>query len=358
MKAAISGIGVWYPAEIRGNDAWPRKLAHVGGAVADDRTFNDIPRGLGDAAAITEKYLELEAGDPFLGVRERRIASEDISSIDAETEAAGRALADAELSPEQIDAVLSYSNVPDRISPASAGAVADRLGIRGAMTWGMEMACASSIAQLTTAIGLIASGQARHVLLTQSHLTLRTCPLIHPAAPGIGDAASAIIVSEKGRWPILRTHIVTHGEFQNAVTWIRGSQDKTDLPWYKAGGDFRVGTRHREGAKALQRDTVTFGAQTLREIASKEGIDVERIRLLASVEPRGWIPRAIAQVLGLNPEIASSVYETRGHLGACGPIANLELAYRENRLHQAGTVALYAQGAGFTRAAALLQIDL
>lgn len=357
MRPAIAGIGVWYPEEVRKNDAWPKKLAHQS-AIAEDRTFNDIPRALGDAAEITQRYLEIEANDPFLGVLERRVAAEHISAVDAETDAAKMAVEDAGIDPSEIDAVISYSNVPDRISPASAGSVAYRLGIQGAMTWGLEMACASSVAQMATAVGLVASGQARNVLLTQSHLTLRTCPLIHPAAPGIGDAASALVIGKEGRWPILRTHIVTHGEYDRAVTWIRGPQDRSDPPWYKAGGDFRVGTREREGAKVLQRDTVSFGVKTLREIVGKQGIDMARIGLLASVEPRGWIPRAIAQVLGLDPEITSSVYELRGHLGACGPIANLYKAYRDQRMSEVDVAAIYAQGAGYTRAAVLLQIDL
>lgn len=322
-----------------------------------DRTFNDIPPGLGGAAEVTEHYLTIEADDPFLGVKERRVASEEIGSIDAEVFAAEQALTDAGVEPSGIDAVISYALVPDRLVPASAGAVADRLGIKNAMSWGIEMACASAMAQIATAVGLVETGQARNVLLTQSHLALRTFPLIHPAVPGIGDASTALVISRTGRWPILRTHIVTHGDYHSAVTWVRGSKDKTDPPWWKEGGDYRIGTRFRDGAKELQRDTVAFFAQTLREMTDRAKIQMSDVDLIASVEPRGWIPRAAAQVLGLDPAIVASVYETRGHLGACGPIANLERAYREGRTEGASLAALYAQGAGFTRAGALLKLD-
>jgi 3-oxoacyl-[acyl-carrier-protein] synthase III len=113
---------------------------------------------------------------------------------------------------------------------------------------------------------------------------------------------------------------------------------------------------NRADAKALQRDTVSYSALTIREVCEKATQPVDRIDLIASVEPRGWVPRATAEVLGLSPEICSSVYETRGHLGACGPIANLDLAYRGRRTEAARLCALYAQGAGFTRAAALLRM--
>jgi 3-oxoacyl-[acyl-carrier-protein] synthase III len=101
---------------------------------------------------------------------------------------------------------------------------------------------------------------------------------------------------------------------------------------------------------------VGYGAQTLREVAQKAEIDIERIRLLASAEPRGWIPRGVLRVLGLSEDLAVSVYEDRGHLGASGCVANLEKAYRQGRTRGSGVAALYAQGAGFTRAAVLLQM--
>lgn len=356
MSAFIKGLGAWYPDNVRGNDAWPAEFAEAGHEKGD-RTFNDIPEALDEAAHITTRYLLEEASDPFLGTVERRIADEDTTSVAAEVFAASRALEDAGLRPDQIDAVISYAVVPDRITPASGPAVAAALGIGTAPAFGMDAACATALLQIKTAVALVESGQAENVLLTQSHLLLRTFPLLHPAAPGLGDAATALVVGRSGRFRILETLAKTHGEFYPAVTWIRGSDDSTDTPWWSPGGPLRVGSRDREGAKALQRDTVTYGVRTMKELFEKAGVDAERLTLLASVEPRGWVPGAICQVLGLSASIAQSVYRTRGHLGACGPIANLESAYREGKLKNSGLAALYAQGAGFTRAGVLLQLD-
>ena len=91
MKACVSGLGTWHPPTVRQNDAWPPEF---GAAKNGDRTFNDIPLPLGDAAALAERYLELEAADPFLGARERRVA-EGWTAADAEYAAACAALADS-----------------------------------------------------------------------------------------------------------------------------------------------------------------------------------------------------------------------------------------------------------------------
>jgi 3-oxoacyl-[acyl-carrier-protein] synthase-3 len=356
MTAAVAGIGAWYPERVRKNDEWPPDFA-ASAHVSGDRLFNDIPPSLDEALRITDRYLAAEGLDPFLGAKERRVADDATSSVDAEVFAARRALEDAGVPPSAVDVVISYSVVPDRVTPASACAVANRLGVPGALAFSMDAACATALIQIQSAKALIESGQARTVLLTQSHLLLRAFPMLHPAAPGLGDAATALVITSGGRFPILAALGRTHGEFYPAVTWVRGSAPEDDTPWWLAGGPLRVGSRDREQAKALQRDTVAYGVRTLQEIAREARVDLERVDVLASVQPRGWVPSAMAELLGLDPGVVPSVYETRGHLGACGPIANLEHWYRSQRSGGARVGALYAQGAGFTRAAVLLALD-
>ena len=75
------------------------------------------------------------------------------------------------------------------------------------------------------------------------------------------------------------------------------------------------------------------GARTVREAAKLAGVDVERIALLASVQPRGFIPPAIAEYLGLRPETAVTTYRTKAHLGGSGPVANFEEGRRRGSPH-------------------------
>lgn len=356
MKAKIAGLGVWYPNDVVTNAAWPEDF---GSSVrGGDRTFNDIPEAGGTAASITAQFLRQESCDPFLGAVERRRAGDETNALHAESEAALAAIADAELSPRDIDAIVSYSMVPDRLMPGTAGGIAHRLGAPHAMGFTIDAACATVIPQLMTAIGLVQAGMAKNVLVTQSHLLLRAFPMLHPAAPGLGDGATAFVVSKYGRWRVLATHLATHGQYADAVTWVRGEKDGVeDAPWWQDGGNYRLGSCNRSQAKELMRDTIEFGAKTVREVAQHARIDVERITHLFSVQPRGWIPGAIARCLGLAPEVAVTTYEKYAHLGACGPIANWHEARQNDSLKPDSLIALYAQGAGFTRGAALIGMD-
>jgi 3-oxoacyl-[acyl-carrier-protein] synthase III len=165
-----------------------------------------------------------------------------------------------------------------------------------------------------------------------------------------------MVVVGSGRGLRIRsTFSATHGDQYPAVTWIRGKDDFTDLPWWKAGGDFRLGSRAPERVKTLMRDTVTYGADTIREAARAGGVAVSDLSAVVSVQPRGFIPHAIAERLGLPRDRAVTTYEEIAHVGACGPVFNL-LRARSLGLAQPGArIAMYAQGAGFTRAAAILE---
>lgn len=357
---AISGVGAWFPEQVRRNSDWPADFS-LRAQESRQRTFNDIPSAEDPALRVTEDFLNAEANDPFLGARERRIASLEVTAVDAETSAARAALLDAGIDAQKIDCVISYSAVPDRPTPPSASAVAAQLGIPNTLSFGIDVACASALVQITTACALIEAGQAENVLLTQSHLMLRTFPLMHPASPCLGDGSTALVVSRSGKWPVLGSHCMTHGDHYRSVTWVRergpAEPDPDDTPWWAPGGAFRVGSLDIDGAKELQRDTVAYGADTIRQLLKRAGVDAERVGLLASAEPRGFIPKGILRVLGLSESIASSVYETRGHLGASGCIANLEHSLRVGKTAGVDLAVLYAQGAGFTRAAVLLQMD-
>jgi 3-oxoacyl-[acyl-carrier-protein] synthase III len=357
MSVSIIGIGTWLPARIRTNDEWPEAFSsHAAGG---DRTFNDIPPSDDPVAAeITARDLAREAGDPFLGAVRRRVSEDSLTSVESEIFAANAALEDAGISGSDVDLVLSYAALPDRaVTPPSACSVAHAVGAHRALALGVEAACATAIAQIELAVPFLESGRAKVVLLTQSHLLVRAFPMMHPASPGIGDCTTALVLTRSERGLAIRsTYGVTHGEHAPAVTWVRGRGPDEDTPWWKAGGDSRVGTLAPERTKLLMRDTVSLGARTVREAAARASLDVERISVLGAVQPRGFIPGAIAQHLGLPREAAVTTYQDVAHVGVCGPVYNLAEARRQGRLHEGAVVALYAQGAGFTRLGAILEM--
>ncbi len=355
--ARIAGLGQWYPEKVRRNSDWPQEFQTASRQRRGDRTLVDVSQqeDLDPCHALVRKYLARESDDPFLGGVERRIAEPTASSADAEAAAARAALADAGQSAGEIDAIFSWALVPDRLMPSNACRVAYAIAATRAWAVTVDAACASPIAQLALATGLIESGRARSVLLTQSHLASRTFPLSHPASPCVGDGATAMLLTAGARPGVQVVHSVTHGEYYDAVVWCRDKDAQHDTPWWEAGGALFMGSHDPETTSKLIQETIRIGVSTVRQLADRGRFDVAQIEALASVQPRSWVPAAIAEGLGLSPRIAAQTYDRYGHLGGAGAIANL-IAARDSGLLRDGALAvIYAQGAGFTRGAVALR---
>jgi 3-oxoacyl-[acyl-carrier-protein] synthase-3 len=354
MHAKIVGLGQWFPKQVRLNSAWPEAFSAASQQRQGDRTLVDVPSDAehDPALRIVRRYLAEEDADPFLGGRERRVADDETTSSQAEAYAAEAALLDAGMKADDVDAIFSWALVPDRLMPANACRVARVIGARRAWAASLDMACASPVAQLNVAAALIESGRAGCVLLTQSHLATRTFSMTHPAAPSVGDGAAAMLVTAAQLPGIQQTHSVTHGEYYDAVVWSRGRSDESDPPWWQPGGALSMGSRDPGATRALMQDTVPTAVRTIAELGQQAGFAASDIAVLLSVQPRRWVPLAIAEALGLKPSVAVQTYQQYGHLGGVGPVVNLLAAREAGRLKPGSRVVMYAQGAGFTRAAA------
>jgi 3-oxoacyl-[acyl-carrier-protein] synthase III len=355
VHARIAGLGQWFPEQVRSNADWPEAFSTESRLKHGDRALVDVTSDERDGAMrIVKRYLAEEEHDPFLGARERRVADAKMTSAEAEAHAARAALGDAGIDAGEVDAIFSWALVPDRIMPSNACRVGDLIGAKRAWSVSVDAACASPITHLNLAAALIESGRARTVLLTQSHLATRTFAMSHPAAPSVGDGAAAMLVTQSEVPGILHTHSMTHGEHHEAVVWCRGKSDETDPPWWQAGGPLAMASRSPDATRALMQDTVATAARTVSELARVAGFPVASIDVLSSVQPRRWVPLAIAEVLGLKADATVETYRRYGHLGGVGPVVNLIAARDAGKLTKGARVVLYAQGAGFTRAAAAL----
>jgi 3-oxoacyl-[acyl-carrier-protein] synthase III len=180
----------------------------------------------------------------------------------------------------------------------------------------------------------------------------RAFPTMHPASPNVGDASTAIVVGSANRGGLVASRIATHGEYADAVVWRRSRE--ADTPWWEAGGPMTMGSHDPAGARKLVRDTVRIGAATVGELLARAATAPADVAVLAAVQPRRWVPHAIAEAAGIDPTRAVETFDERAHLGACGVVVNLLAARRCGRLRAGSRVVLYGQGAGFTCAGALL----
>src|SRR5512145_847578 len=98
------------------------------------------------------------------GIRERHISGPGESTSTLATEAGRRALAQANLSPADIDLVVLSTCTPDRPFPATACRVQANLGIPHAGAFDLAAACSGFVYGLSVATSMIRSDVAHNVL--------------------------------------------------------------------------------------------------------------------------------------------------------------------------------------------------
>jgi 3-oxoacyl-[acyl-carrier-protein] synthase-3 len=106
------------------------------------------------------------------GVRARRVAADEVQCSDLAADAAARALADAGLSPADVDVMIFASAGQDMIEPATAHIVQQKLGSQ-CQVFDVKNACNSFLNGLQLAESLIISGSCETAVVTTGEICSR-----------------------------------------------------------------------------------------------------------------------------------------------------------------------------------------
>jgi len=123
---------------------------------------------------VTNHDLEkrVETNDEWIqsrvGIIERRFGTEKDSVVSMGVDAGSKALADAGLSPTDLDAVIVATCTMAKPIPNAAAQTADRIGVNGIGAFDINTACAGFCYGAGLAGDMIRSGTARHVLVIGS----------------------------------------------------------------------------------------------------------------------------------------------------------------------------------------------
>ncbi|NYH79841.1 3-oxoacyl-[acyl-carrier-protein] synthase-3 [Actinopolyspora biskrensis] len=100
-----------------------------------------------------------------VGIVSRRLGEDDQTVVSMAVEAGSKALADAGLSPAEVDQVIIATCTMPGPIPNAAAQVADRIGIKASGAFDLNAACAGFCYALNTASDFIRAGSARNVLV-------------------------------------------------------------------------------------------------------------------------------------------------------------------------------------------------
>ncbi|MEM8946265.1 MAG: beta-ketoacyl-ACP synthase III [Planctomycetota bacterium] len=129
------------------------------------------------------------------GIHERRHAPPDMLTSDMAVSAASRCIEASGVKHSEIDLLLVGTFTPDRLLPATATAVQDKLGLTcGAMD--INAACSGFVYSLVTAMQYVAAGGSRYALVIGVDTNSRVVdPADKKTYPLFGDGAGAVLVT-------------------------------------------------------------------------------------------------------------------------------------------------------------------
>jgi 3-oxoacyl-[acyl-carrier-protein] synthase-3 len=287
------------------------------------------------------------------GIAERRIASEDETTLTLSVEAARDALDVAKLSPAQLDLIIVATVTPEHLFPATACLVQDNLGAVHAGAFDLSAGCSGFVYALSLAADSIRAGTCRHVLVIGSETLSRimdwndrqTCVLF-------GDGAGAVVVSGSE----------TPGGILSSALGSDGSGG--DYLIVPAGGS-KLPASHQTVEDGLHytrmngREVFRFASRTMdkaaRLVCEKASVPMDDVKLFVPHQANIRIIKSAARSLKLEDDRVITNLDRYGNTSAASiPIALCE-AIADGRVHRGDYLVLVGFGAGLTWGAIALQ---
>lgn len=148
------------------------------------------------------------------GVEERRYAAPEQATSDLCVEAAKKALADANMTAEDLDMIIVATVTPDYITQSTACLVQNKLGVKQIPCFDVNAACSGFMYALTIAGSMVRGGVYKNILVLGGEVLSRIVDMENRSNCILfGDGATAAIVSEvEDGYGMLSTHLGAEGE--------------------------------------------------------------------------------------------------------------------------------------------------
>lgn len=307
---------------------------------------------------LTNKELEeiVDTSDKWItsrtGIKERRIAAEDVSTSDLALEAAHEALADAGISGKDLDLIIVATVTPDMIFPATACILQDKLGAKKAATFDLEAGCSGFVYGLGVASSFIENGMYDNILVvgaeTLSKITdwedRGTCVLF-------GDGAGAAVIQATENGGMLAFDMGAKGSGGSSL-YIPGGGSLN--PATEKSVKDKLHTIKMEGNQVFKFAVKRMGLSSL-DVLKKAGLESEDIDLLVPHQANTRIIYSAAKRLDLEEEKVYVNLPKYGNTSSASvPIALVE-ALDDGLIDKGDIILLVAFGAGLTWASTVME---
>ncbi len=320
----------------------------------------------GTGSYIPEKVLSnhdlakmVDTSDEWIiqrtGIKERHIAGEGETTASMGAIASERALEDAGIEAQQIDAIICATATPEMPLPATACFIQDKLGAERACAFDITAACSGFVYGLEICKMFVESGRYKHVLLVGSETLSRitdytdrgTCILF-----GDGAGAAVLKATDDPQRRIIYTSLKSDGS-----KW-----DMLKLPGcgsrYPASHEVlenRMQYMKVQG-RAIYKFAVNSMQQLILDAMKNCNLSVDDVKMVVPHQVNRRIIDSATQKLGFPAEKVYINIDRCGNTSSASVPIALDEARRTGKLAEGDTVIMVAFGGGLTWGSAVVKL--
>ncbi len=287
------------------------------------------------------------------GIRERRIADDDESTLTLALAASEQAIETSGLTPEDIEMIIVATITPEYGFPAVANLLQDALAARNAAALDINSACTGFLSGLALADGMIVSGHLNNVLLVGAETMSRvvdwsdrsTCVLF-------GDAAgAAVLQSSDIGGGILKTLLGSDGSGAMSLCLAGGGSR------YPASAQTVAEGRHylKMDGREVYRFAVKAMIDCTLETVRRAGMSLDDFDLFIPHQANIRIIRSAIRELNISESKVLTNVDRYGNTSAASiPVALCE-AIEAGRIEPGNNLLMVAFGAGLSWAGTAME---
>ncbi|QUJ77801.1 ketoacyl-ACP synthase III [Sulfitobacter albidus] len=320
LRAAVIGVGHYLPKRIVENAEFEATLD------------------------TTDEWIRSRSG-----IERRHFAGEDETTSSMATAAARAALDMAGMQADDVDAIVLATSTADLTFPSAATMVQAQLGMKSGFAFDIQAVCAGFVFALSNANALIASGQARRVLVIGAETFSRimdwtdrgTCVLF-------GDGAGALLLEA-------REGNGTPEDRGILATDLNSDGTHRDLLYVDGGVSTGTTGYLRMQGNQVFRHAVEKLAATATTAMARAGVTGDQIDWVVPHQANIRIIQGTAKKLGLPMERVVVTVQDHGNTSAASIPLALSVGHARGQIKQGDLIVTEAIGGGLAWGAVVLR---
>jgi 3-oxoacyl-[acyl-carrier-protein] synthase-3 len=274
------------------------------------------------------------------GIKERRIVTDE-STCDLALEASKNALEMAAIKPSEIDLIILATTTPDKIFPATATMLQDRLGA-SCPAFDLQAVCAGFVFALTTAQQYIENGSFKNILVVGSETMSKIVDWNdRSTAILFADGAGAVVISSDNVTGIMHSKLYSDGSFLSSLHVNNNSINEQGTIEMLGNEVFKIAVNRLSD----------LAEETLQDC----NMTSDDITWMVPHQANIRIIKAVAKRINLPMSKVIQTLDTHGNTSAASIPLALDTGVRDGRIKKGDVLLFEGIGGGFSWGSVLVE---